>query len=495
MGRTATPYLFDLIHSLSKSEKRYFRLHSKSHRPSANYTILFEAMLRMKEYDETELSDILKESGMHKDLSFRKKHLYVLILNSLENFHKSSKSEMKILSLLSQVEITYNKGLYEQSELLIEKGIVLAKKHFKFGYELILIHRKRDLLNHLQNTKLRSEMTVDFAAELLEELDLNESRLNELVKINYEASKIYTKSTLIVRFGSFEEIENVVEEIEKFKDANSLEDLPFNVQIKIRRAEDIVLFAKKDLEGQKEVLMNSIALFEANPVMMSEHAQEYMLHLNNILVAKIHSFDYEECEVYLNQLNDLTDDSNKLLSKTERIRAFAFWQYNKLKLLNTQGKFEEVELNFNENKFSQIKISLNAYKRTQILLERCIGLTFTQDYRAVIKIVTEALSESEVLQKEVLSQMRVVYYVAHKMRNNDDVLQQYSKSNDSQIIQWYQAHPQEYRFLSHLLSPSGIIDEKTFQKFINSYPVKVNPHFTFYLSKWFENYSKTTLEI
>ena len=63
-------YLFELVQSLSKSEKRYFKLHSNLVSGSKSYLNLFEKLESSTEYDEKKL---LKRTRIDK----KKESLFV----------------------------------------------------------------------------------------------------------------------------------------------------------------------------------------------------------------------------------------------------------------------------------------------------------------------------------------------------------------------------------------------------------------------------------
>src|ERR1041384_3870267 len=82
MPNRSTDALFQLIKSLEKSEKRNFKLYVKRNSSTDLKTIqLFDALDKMKEYDETQL---LKNKSIKKQqLSNIKASLYKQILSSL----------------------------------------------------------------------------------------------------------------------------------------------------------------------------------------------------------------------------------------------------------------------------------------------------------------------------------------------------------------------------------------------------------------------------
>ena len=92
MPNRSTDAVFQLIHSLQKSEKRNFKLYVQrnSSTPELKIVQLFDALDKMKEYDEKEL--ISKTVSLKREqLSNMKAHLYRQILASLRVLESNEK--------------------------------------------------------------------------------------------------------------------------------------------------------------------------------------------------------------------------------------------------------------------------------------------------------------------------------------------------------------------------------------------------------------------
>lgn len=95
MPKEKSDALFQLIRSLKKSEKRYFRLQSKLEDPNAVYLVLFDLMEGMEEYDEME---ILKRNQRIKAQQFSnlKAHLYKKVLQCIRQYSLSAVMDIQI---------------------------------------------------------------------------------------------------------------------------------------------------------------------------------------------------------------------------------------------------------------------------------------------------------------------------------------------------------------------------------------------------------------
>lgn len=104
--------LFILIKSLSKAEKRYFRLACRQAETASNYLKLFDAMDAQEEYDEKAIRKKFKKETFCNQLHVTKSYLRQFILKSLRNFHTKISKDAELKDALRNVEILFHKELY-----------------------------------------------------------------------------------------------------------------------------------------------------------------------------------------------------------------------------------------------------------------------------------------------------------------------------------------------------------------------------------------------
>lgn len=109
-------FLFHLIKSLSRTEKRYLKIHFKHAGKEAIYMQLLAAIEQQEVYDEEVLKVKFKEYTFVKHFHLSKRYLYDLILQALRNYHREISQKAKVNDLLKNVEILYLKGLYPLAE-------------------------------------------------------------------------------------------------------------------------------------------------------------------------------------------------------------------------------------------------------------------------------------------------------------------------------------------------------------------------------------------
>lgn len=121
-----------LIHSLSRSEKRYFKLFCGREASGGNYLKLFDEIDRQAVYKEAAIKKKFAKEKFVTQLHVTKHYLRNLILKSLRNFHSGISKDAELKDLLRNVEILFNKELFGLCETELKRAESIALK-----YELI----------------------------------------------------------------------------------------------------------------------------------------------------------------------------------------------------------------------------------------------------------------------------------------------------------------------------------------------------------------------
>ena len=135
--------LFILVKSLSKSEKRQFKLYvgRLGVNEDSKFLMLFNVLDKLYVYDE---AAILKNGFVKKQqLSNLKAHLYKQILISLRLNPSHQNIRIQIREQLDFATILYHKGLYKQSLKILDKAKSLAieNEEKNIAYEIIELEK------------------------------------------------------------------------------------------------------------------------------------------------------------------------------------------------------------------------------------------------------------------------------------------------------------------------------------------------------------------
>ncbi len=135
--------LFVLVKSLSKSEKRQFKLYvgRLGVNTDAKFIALFNLMDKMRSYNEKAILDngIVTKS----QLSNLKAHLYKQILISLRLNPVNQNIRLQIREQLDFATILYHKGLYKQSLKILDKAkaVAIENEEKNIAYEIVELEK------------------------------------------------------------------------------------------------------------------------------------------------------------------------------------------------------------------------------------------------------------------------------------------------------------------------------------------------------------------
>ena len=121
--------LHALIHALSRSEKRYFKLFCRREAGGDNYLKLFDAIEAQAAYDEADIKKRFSKEKFVKQLHVTKHYLRNMILKSLRNFHAGLSRDAQLKDLLRNVEILYSKELFPHCMTELKRADALARQN------------------------------------------------------------------------------------------------------------------------------------------------------------------------------------------------------------------------------------------------------------------------------------------------------------------------------------------------------------------------------
>lgn len=126
-------HLFQLIHAMSKGEKRAFKLSLRhSGKETSNYAELFDLIHQQNEPNDKELVSRVTNPRLAANLSTVKVQLYQAILKSLRAHNMPDKINARLRMQMDHYDILFAKGLYSQCWKVLNKAKKLAYEYSSF---------------------------------------------------------------------------------------------------------------------------------------------------------------------------------------------------------------------------------------------------------------------------------------------------------------------------------------------------------------------------
>lgn len=276
--------LFDIIKSLSGSEKRYLKL-SSEFRGDSNYTRLFDCYERMRTINESIIQKEFKGEAILNQIHVTENYLYKAILKCLRNFHADSSVEFEIKNQLNDVEILYRKGLYQQCKSIlghIEKTALKFENHF--------------VLMEVYNWYGELRQVMEDIKSFPNHMDIYQNELNSL---NAHKNIIeYKKISRDMFFNMRREDKDQMREIEKIILSSSLQSeakaTTFRSKLSFYQLHGEYQTLKGDLEKAISLQQRVVLLLESNPHQIQRKPLFYLNSMNNLATGLIKIKQYSE---------------------------------------------------------------------------------------------------------------------------------------------------------------------------------------------------------
>lgn len=299
-----------LIQSLSKSEKRYFRLYCARKAGDGNYMKLFDAIGRQREYDEAAIRKRFARHTFVRQLHVTKHYLRNLILQSLRDYHAGISSDARLKDILRNAEILFHKELYTHCRKELDRAERIATKYELLPGMIDVQTWKRRLTQalhpHAYDTFLDTLQQQRGAIDTLRST-------NEAWRLAIQVSQSMTRSRQEVG------VRNVAL---KPKPDMTLEEtvLHYNTQY--------LLDLRSDQNDTAEhQLSNLIAHLEADPARLTEDAGLYVSTVNNLVSFLVFQQRHKEA-VHLIQKAKSVYDALKITASNRTLLKQILRTYN-----------------------------------------------------------------------------------------------------------------------------------------------------------------------
>ena len=335
MPKTPSNKLFQLIKSLTGSEKRYFKLfvHNKDGKEN-KYLQLFEAIEGQEGFDETALKDLIYDGEpiQSRKYSELKAYLYDLILKSLQNYDEKTSVDFRLKSWLQSVRVLYKRALFNDAKDLVQKTRKLAQKYEDY----------RTLLAALQWEKqiAYAQTDITYLDAEIKRIQAEETEyLNRLQSISYcrnaflELLIALRKDPSRRRADQQAKIEKLFEKYPGLKDGN----LANCHQAKIFRHRFYALYhySRMDFRAFYEWGNELLELMEQKKHLLKEEVSEYISALSNFALSCMMLKNYPALDRCLKKFKSLRP--NNLDDEVKIHRQYYTFMFRRC--INT-GEFE-----------------------------------------------------------------------------------------------------------------------------------------------------------
>ncbi len=337
MAISKTDDLFRLIKSLTKAEKRTFRLFAERIKSSGEllYMQLFDIMDKQKKLDERSIRSKLGNLSPVK-YSNAKRHLYEQILTSLRMLSKSKRSNIQLREYIDFVYILYGKGFHLQALKVLQKAKKLAKEHHH-DFNLITIIELEKLIHSRHITRQETQFIEDLTEEALEKIDTLSSRV-KLSNLKMLLHRFYIEKGHV---KNAEEAKTVTDFFEK--------QIPVFKNNPPGQMENVLLYQShvwyyyilNDFENCYEYSLKWVQIFQEYDELQTRDINLFLRAYHYLLTCSYNLKRQKTYAFYHAQLEAFRKDNYNRFNRNTQVLSFLYTHSGRLNLHFLNGTFAE----------------------------------------------------------------------------------------------------------------------------------------------------------
>lgn len=398
MTQVAINDLFDLVKSLSKSEKRFFKLTASTEDHSSLISGLFDEFEKADATDDLRLQKITraKSKKLHEDpLAL----VYNTILKSQRTFYAESITGFSLIDEIANLRNLFDKAQYRQCRKMLNKLKETAYNEESFNFILEIISVEKQLLN-MEN---KFGMTSSSLAGLIKE----EQEVIAKAKNTGEFAQLFSRINYLVRQNM------VVKSHKEFEPYNKMLNSPLlknpdrcltkKARVIYHHCRALCFSKKRDNVQRQSEFKAMVSLMDKHPFIIKECPKRYLSAINNILSVEIESAHYATAEKLIDKFIQLKEHS--AFNTTDlQLKIFTSTTNAQLLVYTDGGRFEKALPVVNYIS-SQIKLYREKINKEELLIfyyNFANLYLYTQNFTEAGKYVNLVLNENDNLLRQDL---------------------------------------------------------------------------------------------
>ena len=414
--------VFQLIKSLTRSEKRHFRLFTNRQGSTEDlkFLQLFDALDALEMYDEAQILALVP-ALKRVQLANLKANLYRQVLSSLRVYHAGQNPDIQLHEQLDYARVLYNKGFYQQSLRMLEK-VKQAARQVEMPHIVLLALDFEKLIESqyiTRSLKDRAETLTTEAVETVEHL----AKMHALSNTSLRLYGLYLKAGHARNLADHERITIFFREnLPATEDRNG----GFFEKLYFYQAHVWYHTLDQDFRASYRYAQKWVDLFEQAPYMKDLQAMLYIKGLHNLLATLYNMLYYSKFVKVLRTLEDFAANQTRRSSPNTEILLFQYIYTNKINAYFLEGRFTEgLEI------IPELLEQLEHYKpqldmhRTLVFYYKIASLYFgSGEFTKAIEYLTLIIQHKDLsLREDLQCFARVLNLIAHYEAGDDASLE------------------------------------------------------------------------
>ncbi|MCF6180649.1 hypothetical protein [Lutibacter sp.] len=403
--------LFLLVKSLSKSEKRQFKVYAGrlGGNVKANFMLLFNLLDKSDTYNELQI--LQKTSIKKQQISNAKAHLYKQILISLRlnPVHQNIRSQIR--EQFDFAAILYSKGLYKQSLKLLEKAkeIAIINSENNLAFEIVEFEKVIESQYITRSLSNRADELTHQAKDL----NIKNTRSSKLSNLSLQLYSLMLKQGYV---KNNDDVLFVTNYFKKRLPSYKISELSFREKLFLYKAYLWYHLILQDFVKSYKYSQKWVDLFDEDPKMKIQNPVFYLKGINYLLESL---YLIKHKTKFIQVINKLEYEiENELIAINENTKSLIFLYYNQSKLNQyfLEGKFTKglSFVSFLIDEIPKYNPLIDAH-HVMVFYYKIASMYFgAGDYKLCIYYLNKIINNKELkMREDLLCFSRILNLVAH----------------------------------------------------------------------------------
>ncbi len=380
--------LYDLVKSLTKSEKRFLKLNAAANNFPDHLIEFFNVLEKEPDF----VAELFKKKNEAEEL-------YTFILKSLRLFYAENNASFVIKDEITNVLNLFDKAQYKQCRKILNKQKQEAYLYERFHFVLELISLEKQLIS--------IETQFNISQNTLENLIKEEEDVIKKAKNLGEYTLLFSRINLNTRQKNKAKTQEDLDTIASILNSPLLknEKLIYSSKSRIiyHHCRSILFCRCQDNQSREVECQLLLDLMDKEPALIEEMPNRYITTLNNLINIAFEERKFKTC---LKRIEDLQLKSDKKAFNTTdlQLKSITSVLNAKLSLYTNLGKQKDAE-----NVVKEIEVILNQYEdkisnEDKIVFDYNIAImnTYFGNYKKAQTYITRVLNQGNKLLREDL---------------------------------------------------------------------------------------------
>jgi hypothetical protein len=421
MPNGSTDPVFQLVKSLTRSEKRHFRLFAG--RPGTGEDLkfmrLFDALDGLAQYDEERI--LTQVPAIRKvQLANLKANLYRQLLGSLRAYHAGQNVDIQLHEQLDYARVLYNKGFYQQALKMLERTKQQAQQARLPHVALIALDFEKLIEAQYITRSLRGR-AEDLSAESLDTVQ----HVTQLHRLSNVALRTYGLYLRVGHARSQDDAERITAQFRASLAGIDAQGGGFYERLYYYQAQVWYHTILQDFRACYRYAQKWVDLFEQAPDMMEQQPMLYIKGLHNLLAALYNLLYYSKFVRVLAKLEAFAATLSRPTPNTD-VLLFQYIYTHKINAAFLEGRFTESLQLMPEllEKLVLLQPQLDLHRRL-IFYYKIASLYFgSGNYRKAIEYLNKIIQYRDVtLREDIQCFARILNLIAHYEAGRDEMLE------------------------------------------------------------------------